>query len=219
LYYNYYRDYSPKLGRYVEPDPIAYLGSISSYGYVSGNPIDNIDSFGLWQEPYTGYNGYNAHRVFFGYIQARYPEMKTDIPLTSIGFPPTMLRPDVLDPASGQIWELKPITHRNPQFWAADDKQVNDYICKTNNEFRLGDPYFLISQSTPVGHIYTPFGDEYQVVAYPGRQGFIYYSLNSTGKNTIRNVVRQFGEGFVRSNPYPDNMFATPPWVRMPAIP
>lgn len=45
--YNYFRDYDPAVGRYVESDPIGLAGgSYSTYAYADGNPVSNIDSTG-----------------------------------------------------------------------------------------------------------------------------------------------------------------------------
>lgn len=44
--YNYFRDYDPAIGRYIESDPIGLGGGVNTYGYVGGYPLDNYDSTG-----------------------------------------------------------------------------------------------------------------------------------------------------------------------------
>ncbi len=46
-HYNYFRDYSPDIGRYVESDPVGLLGGLNSYAYVDSSPLFHLDAFGL----------------------------------------------------------------------------------------------------------------------------------------------------------------------------
>jgi RHS repeat-associated protein len=46
LHYNYFRDYHPGIGRYVEPDPLGFEGGSNLYSYGLGNPINYIDPEG-----------------------------------------------------------------------------------------------------------------------------------------------------------------------------
>lgn len=50
-HYNYFRDYDPAVGRYVESDPVGLLGGINTYGYVGQNPLALVDPNGLEPKP------------------------------------------------------------------------------------------------------------------------------------------------------------------------
>ncbi len=64
--YNYFRDYDPITGRYIESDPIGLWGGINTYTYTSNNPLIWADRFGLapgdLPPPPPGYNP-NAWRT------------------------------------------------------------------------------------------------------------------------------------------------------------
>ncbi|MDF3031368.1 MAG: repeat protein [Moraxellaceae bacterium] len=47
LFYNYFRDYSPASGRYVESDPVGMAGGVNPYIYTTSDPLHYIDPFGL----------------------------------------------------------------------------------------------------------------------------------------------------------------------------
>ena len=62
LHYNYFRDYNPKTGKYIQPDPIGLAGGMNPFVYAGNNPLRFSDYFGLHYliDPFTG--GYKPHR-------------------------------------------------------------------------------------------------------------------------------------------------------------
>jgi RHS repeat-associated protein len=56
---NYFRDYDPQVGRYVESDPIGLKGGTNTYVYVNANPVGVIDPRGLvhWDGAYNYTSG------------------------------------------------------------------------------------------------------------------------------------------------------------------
>ena len=47
LHYNYFRDYEPGLGRYLESDPLGLQAGLNTYAYVGGDPLLGTDVLGL----------------------------------------------------------------------------------------------------------------------------------------------------------------------------
>jgi RHS repeat-associated protein len=48
LHQNYFRDFDPATGRYVESDPIGLAGGTNTYQYSLANPLTRADPYGLW---------------------------------------------------------------------------------------------------------------------------------------------------------------------------
>ncbi|MEW6087090.1 MAG: RHS repeat-associated core domain-containing protein [bacterium] len=67
------RYYDSKVGRFLEPDPIGFLGGVNFYAYCGNNPIRFIDSFGFckqkksWWEKWSIGSSYGIAGFDFGW--------------------------------------------------------------------------------------------------------------------------------------------------------
>ncbi len=71
--YNYFRDYDPSTGRYIQSDPTGLYGGLNTYGYVLGNPLSLVDKYGL--KPGDFFNSFEEAAADAGewaYEQAKY---------------------------------------------------------------------------------------------------------------------------------------------------
>jgi RHS repeat-associated protein len=53
IYYYKARMYSPTLGRFLQTDPVGYLGGMNLYGYTNDDPVDRVDPMGF-RDIYVG---------------------------------------------------------------------------------------------------------------------------------------------------------------------
>lgn len=51
FHYNYFLDYDPEAGRYVQSDPIGLTGGLNTFEYAMANPLNVIDPKGLMAYP------------------------------------------------------------------------------------------------------------------------------------------------------------------------
>jgi RHS repeat-associated protein len=57
LFFNYFRDYDPALGRFVESDPLGLDAGINTYAYVDADPLGDFDVQGLRSNKSSGTKG------------------------------------------------------------------------------------------------------------------------------------------------------------------
>ncbi len=62
-YYNYFREYDPSTGRYVQSDPIGLAAGPNTFTYVGNNPLRYSDHRGLSADPPGTYISYEGSLV------------------------------------------------------------------------------------------------------------------------------------------------------------
>ncbi len=107
LHQNYFRDYLPRVGRYIQRDPIGLNGGINTYVYVNGNPLFSVDALGL-----NSMEGQGASRLP---LRPLHPE--ASLSPSSLNYWGRQSTSDIIrslqpglseslkvDPATGKIW-------------------------------------------------------------------------------------------------------------------
>lgn len=84
LHYNYFRDYDPANGRYIESDPIGLRGGWNTYAYVASSPLRWIDSFGLDGNGFSARYGNWCGRDWSGGHQGRIIPQNPSGPIDSV---------------------------------------------------------------------------------------------------------------------------------------
>ncbi len=78
IHYNYFRDYDPGVGRYVESDPIGLKSGLTTYSYASSTPLGIRDTLGLEGIGSWTYAPGTAARDDYSRAMKNNPECKTE---------------------------------------------------------------------------------------------------------------------------------------------
>ncbi|MDJ0710061.1 MAG: RHS repeat-associated core domain-containing protein [Woeseiaceae bacterium] len=120
FHYNYYRNYDPSTGRYLESDPIGLDGGLNTYIYVENMPTTYVDPFGL--------RGARSGRQYNPYSPNGYPSSgnRYGVPplqgLQSVQNPANRVNP--LNPAARSIVERAIANARDQFSWSRMDADV-----------------------------------------------------------------------------------------------
>jgi RHS repeat-associated protein len=66
------RIYDPRLGRFLQPDPIGYGDGMNRYAYVKGDPVNSSDPSGMCELVDVGYSWYTPGGEYLGPAPGKY---------------------------------------------------------------------------------------------------------------------------------------------------
>ena len=126
LNYNYYRDYDPTVGRYLESDPLGIEAGNNTYIYTADNPLRFRDPQGMkfcgsgWYEPYVA-------DTFAGLVSFEEPCFRHDVCYGTCGADKAkcdrtlrldMRRQCIANYRAGKIWGLSGCLERGDVYRA-----------------------------------------------------------------------------------------------------
>lgn len=165
LHYNYFRDYNPNDGRYMQSDPIGLGGGVNTYSYGLSNPINNFDPDGLevrficrgvlglptgsqhcfvyvscptegWQSVFSLF-GDESTNNFFGFPQAGYKYSKD--PTSRFGGPVAMGGDDIRDNPRSPYNEFNEgVQCASPQTCKCENEIRDNFNAFTSGQVQYG---------------------------------------------------------------------------------
>jgi RHS repeat-associated protein len=160
---NWHREYSPRMGRYVQSDPIGLAGGVNSFAYAEGNPMSFTDLYGL----FVGLQGCSQIRGAVTTRSHNYTDEKVLYSLYRPGLEPVSwgFGPDI-DPRAPRRSPIKPefkvvliITEiqrmRFQNYRRTEFFQAVVTICRWKEKDRCGaerEHTTASSSNQPVGH-------------------------------------------------------------------
>jgi RHS repeat-associated protein len=136
LHYNYFRDYNPSTGRYIEKDPIGLRGGINLYRYALNSPLKWTDIWGLLE---LSLNGLKLIAGFEGFSAMPYNDVANN---ATIGYGHLLHHGPVTDAEYFMFWPGMGITEEEGlQILKKDAKCAENTVNKlvknplTQNQF------------------------------------------------------------------------------------
>lgn len=150
LHQNWFRDYDPRSGGYLQSDPLGLVGGMATYAYASDNPTRHVDPLGLLLD----INLFSAGEMLptaqgtpSGWTMDRWADMVTDDPnVITMGAHGAQDR--IMSDKHGRYLTPKEIADliRGTPKWERGVRVVRVLSCNTGSGPRGGEPGLNIAQ-------------------------------------------------------------------------